>query len=370
MILPRIFDVIEPAGLKIHLGTVPIEAQELYPVLESVTVTVARQQPGVATLVLTAMRDETGAWPVLDGGHFTRWKPIRISADFGSYQEDVLWGHVLKVTPEFPADRGGAKVTVEVQDETIALEREQITRDWNGPSSQTLLSDGAILRSIASRNRLRVAPDCAEGQTTAVLSQDKTDFRFLAELAEKSGYEFRIQFGEVYFGPMRLDGTPQDSLLVYAGPDTTCLEFSIEEEAGLPQEAVMAAVDDSATAEAAVARVTPDLTILGRDAAYEEGQTGLAPFSWQIRQEGDETPDAARILAQAKVNAASMSIKAEALVDSTLYGHVVMPGRTIGVDGIGERYGGRFYVDAVEHVFDQGGYTQKLSLLKNGLNEG
>ena len=76
------------------------------------------------------------------------------------------------------------------------------------------------------------------------------------------------------------------------------------------------------------------------------------------------------MLAQAKVDAASLSIRAEALVDSTLYGHVVLPGRTIRVDGIGQRYGGRFYVDVIEHVFDPTGYTQRLTLLKNGVNEG
>jgi hypothetical protein len=114
----------------------------------------------------------------------------------------------------------------------------------------------------------------------------------------------------------------------------------------------------------------PNLKVLGRDPAYEEGQTGLPPFSWQIKPEGDPAPDAAQMLAQAKVNEASLSITAEAVVDSTLYGHVINPGATIGVDGIGLRYGGGFYVDAVEHVFDSAGYTQKATLLKNGINGG
>jgi len=360
----------EPAGLKLYLGLVPLEAIALYPVLESVTVTVSRKQAGVATIVLSAMRDEHGSWPVLDGGWFTRWNPVRIAADFGLYQEDVLWGYVLKITPEFPADRGAAKVTVEIQDETIALDREQITRDWNSEGGSQTLSDGLIVQSVAAGQRLTVDPTGGQGQTTVPLTQDKTDFRFLTELAEKSGYEFRVQFGQVYFGPMSLSGEPQPELLVYAGPDTSVREFKIEEEAAVPQEAVIASVDAAGSGGGSVMRLQPDLPILGRDAAGSEGQSGLSPFAWTVRQEGDVKPDAGRILAQAKINEASMSIKAEALVDSTLYGHVVSPGRTISVDGIGERYGGRFYVDTVEHVFDAAGYTQKLSLLKNGLNEG
>ena len=103
-ILPPIFDAPGPAGLKLFLGRVPMEAAELYPVIAQVSVTVSRREPGVATLTLSAMREPNGAWPVLDGGFFTRWNPIRLVADFGAYQEDVLWGYVMKVTPEFPAE--------------------------------------------------------------------------------------------------------------------------------------------------------------------------------------------------------------------------------------------------------------------------
>lgn len=370
MNLPQIFDVVQPAGLKLYLGAVPMEATDLYPVLETVTVNVSRREPGVASIVLTAMRDETGAWPVLDDGYFSRWNPVRILADFGSYSEDVLWGYVLKVTPEFPQDRGAAKVTVEIQDETIALDREAVNREWNNSTNETEMSDAAIVRAVAATHRLQISSDGGDGLTVNPLTQDKTDFRFIAERAEKIGYEFRVQFGELYFGPINLAGTPQDDLLVYAGPDTSVLEFSIAEEAAVPAEAFMATVDTAGSGDTVEARMQPNLPILGRDAAYQEGQTGLTPFAWQIKQEGDATPDAAEMLAQAKVNEASLSISAEALVDSTQYGHVIQPGKTIGVDGIGERYGGRFYVDTVEHVFDAAGYTQKASLLKNGLNEG
>lgn len=370
MNLPQIFDVVEPAGLKLFLGPLPIEAMDLYPVLESVTVNVSRSEAGVATIVLSAMRDETGAWPVLDGGYFTRWNPVRIQADFGSYAEDVLWGYVLKVMPEFPVDRGAAKVTIEIQDETIAMDRTTINRQWNSASSQTDLSDRLIVSSIGLTHRLTVSGDSGEGLTVNPLTQDKTDFRFVTERAEKLGYEFRVQFGEIYFGPINFSGTPQESLLVYAGPDSSVREFSINEEGGMPAEAVMATVDTAGSGQAIQARMTPNLPILGQTAAFDEGQTGLQDFSWQIKGEGDVAPDAAQMLAQAKVNEASLSIAAEALVDSTIYGHVIQPGRVIGVDGVGQRYGGRYYVDAVEHVFDSEGYTQKASLLKNGINEG
>lgn len=365
--IPSLFAAAEPASLKLYLGVLPVEAVDLYPVLETVTVTVSRKEPGVATIVLSAMRDETGAWPVLDGGYFSRWKPVRVVADFGLYGEDVLWGYVLKVTPEFPADRGAAKVTVEIQDETIALDRQSQRQSWNTPDVTPTLSDGAIVSNIVAGHRLKPAAGNGAGLSQGTLTQDKTDFRFISELAEAVGYEFRVQFGEAYFGPMTLTGDTQEALLVYAGPDTSVMEFSIEEEAALPVEARMATVGEGGGEEITV---PPDLPVLGMQAAYDEGGAGLDAFLWDVRQEGDADATAAEMLTQSKVNAASLSIKAEALVDSTQYGHVIQPGRLIEVDGIGHRYGGRFYVDTVEHVFDSAGYVQKAVLLKNGIFEG
>lgn len=367
MILPAIFETIEPASVKILAGTVPLEISDLYPVLETINVQVSRTQPGAGNLVMTASRDENGEWPVIDGGYFERWKPIRIQADFGSYVEDVIWGYVVKITPEFPQDRGAAKVTVEFQDETIALDREQITRTWGDSESSTSLTDRTIVQSVLANYGLMLDSGSADGQTRPTLNQDKTDFRFISELAEAVGYEMRLMFGSLYFGPINLRGEPQEKVLVYAGPDTSALEFKIEEEAAVPDQAATASVDTSGSGESSETILEPDLPILGSEAASSSA-TGLPTNTWRLRQEGDNNPTAAQMLAQAKINEASLSIKAECTVDSTIYGHVILPGKLIEIDGIGSRYGGAFYVDTVEHTFDANGYVQKATLLKNGIN--
>lgn len=369
--LPEIFKVVEPASIKIFTGNVPVEIADLYPVLETVTLQVSRNQAGAGSLVFTAGRNEMGEWPVIDGGYFDRWSPIRVQADFGTYAEDVLWGYVVKITPEFPEDRGAAKVTIEVQDQTIAMDREQRTRDWGDSEGGQTMTDNAIAQSILADYGWHLDPVSATGQSNSVVTQDKTDYVFLKERAEAIGYELRLMFDEMYFGPLRLEGEPQDTILVYAGPDTNCRSFKIDEESAVPDEAVTATVDTAGTGEAEEIVLVPDLPILGAEAPRAAAQAAGVPVNrTRMRQEGDTPPEAARMLAQAKINEASLSITAEAVIDSTIYGHVLLPGRLVTVDGVGLKYGGRFYVDSVEHVFDAQGYTQKAILLKNGINEG
>lgn len=369
-LIPDIFRNIEPASIRIYTGHVPVEIADLYPVLQTVTLQVGRNQPGAGNLVLSLGRDEAGTWPVLDGGYFERWIPIRVAADFGSYAEDVLWGHVVKIAPEYPQDRGGAKVTIEVQDQTIAMDRRQQTRDWGDSESRQPISDRVIATSIAGEYGYRLAPTSGPGQQVRALTQDKTDLAFLRERAEAVGYEFRLLMGEMYFGPLRLEGEPQPVLLVYAGPDSNCLSFSVDEESAVPDKAVTAAVDTEGSGEASETTLAPDLPVLGsRSLAQASGASGIPENTIRMRQEGDRSPEAGRMLAQSKINLASLAIKAEAVIDSTAYGHVLLPGRLVRVDGVGLRYGGRFYVDTVEHSFDANGYTQKAVLLKNGIEE-
>ncbi len=363
------FRAIEPASIKIMAGLVPVEIAEIYPALQTVSVQVSRSGAGAGTMVLSAARDEFGEWPVLDGGYFDRWTPIRIIADFGVYQEDVLWGHVMKITPEFPKERGQAKVTIEFQDQSILLDREQVTKVWGEADASAMLTDLSVAQTVLAAYGLRLSATSAIGQSFRSINQDKTDFRFLAGLAEAVGHEFRIMFGEGHFAPVTLSGEVQEPILVYAGADTNCLSFQIEEEAAVPDQAAAAAVDGAATAAPESRTYSPDLPVLGQRLAKSEA-SGAPPYVWRLRQEGDQSPSAAEKLAQAKINLASLSIKAECEIDSTLYGHVVLPGRLISVDGVGRRYGGRFYVDQVEHSFDATGYRQKLKLIKNGLDEG
>jgi hypothetical protein len=114
--------------------------------------------------------------------------------------------------------------------------------------------------------------------------------------------------------------------------------------------------------------VQPDLPLLGRERAGNL-QAGLTPFLWRMSGESgnaDADEQRLRAKAQAKANEADMhKIQAEGELDGTLYGHVLLAGLPVGVDGVGPRQSGTYYVDTVTHVFNAQGYRQRFKLLRN-----
>jgi hypothetical protein len=68
-------------------------------------------------------------------------------------------------------------------------------------------------------------------------------------------------------------------------------------------------------------------------------------------------------------NEQSMKIKVDGELDGSLYGHVLLTGQPVGVDGVGERYSGTYYVDAVTHRFDVNGYRAGFRLLRNAYGD-
>ena len=366
--LPSIFPpgASGPASPKIFLGSSPIEAVEVYGSLSLVKVNTSRKGPAVATIELTCYRDEAGRWPVIDNGYFVRWKPIRLEVDFDAFSQHLLSGYILKLTPEFPEDRSEAKLTVEIQDETAVLDRQEKERVWPGDGSDQPVSDVLIIQTVSADyvQGLSVSPFSAEGQTSQTLNQTKTDYAFLLERAEASAFEFRIVDGEIYFGPPQLADTPQPALLVYAGGDSNTISFKVEDSADAPEAANVASTD-VASGEATNNRLVPDLPLLG-DVAVETGD-GVPSYELRVSPQGDLPEASLRALAQGQINEASLSIKAECEIDGTLYGHVLLPGHLVEVGGVGNRYGGAWYVDSVEHELDDLGYRQKAVLLRNGV---
>ena len=191
----------EPAEAIIKVGTAEEEITDLYPFITELTAEITRKEAGVATLKFESRRDEQGVWSVQDAGVLAPWEPIILEAAFGSTTEEIMRGYIREVSASYPEDAGNTTVTVQVQDDSIALDREQVREVWGGDAPT---DDATILSAILGRHGLSPHPDNATGLTGLVLNQDTTDIRFLRARAEANGYELIFQEGSVYFGPMRL----------------------------------------------------------------------------------------------------------------------------------------------------------------------
>ena len=355
----------QPAECVIKVGASQTEISDLYPFLTEVTVETSRQNPGVATLNFETRRDEQGKWSVQDAGVFAPWEPILIEAAFGDSSEEIMRGYIREIKSDYPEDAGATTVTVECQDDSLALDREHVRREW-GAEAPT--SDAEILREIlVAKHAMTVHSDSGDGLTGLVFNQDSTDIRFLRDRAEANGYELIFREGEVYFGPPRLDGTPQETILAYAGRDTHCYRVSIQDDGHKPDKVAfeIAATEGRGTTQRVV---EPDWPLLGLEPAGSSS-SGLQDFTWLMSRQGGRNEEEMAARAQRKANEQAMKVRAEGELDGSLYGHVLRVGEPVPLDGVGERYGGTFYVDSVNHRFNMEGYRQAFTLLRNAYGD-
>jgi len=357
-------DASAPAECVIKVGASQTEIVELYPLLTEVVVVMRRAQAATATLKFETRRDEQGRWAIQDAGVFAPWEPLTIEASFGGYREEVMRGFIRQIDANYPLQPGATTVTVECQDESLALDREHIRREWG---ATTPIGDGNAVREIATRHGLAVDAHNGPGLHGASRHQDSTDIKFLRARAEANGYELIIAEGSVYFGPMRLDAAPQPTILVYAGKDTHCVSLAIRDDGHKP-DAVAFDLMQPNGAMGQQSSVKADIPPLGPVQATS-ADAGLGAFTWRLRGQAGANEAEQRARAVGRANELAMKIIAEGELDSSTYGHVLRIAETVGVDGVGERYGGLYYVDNVTHQFNTSGYRQRFKLLRNAYGD-
>ncbi|THB67164.1 MAG: hypothetical protein D6B27_05105 [Gammaproteobacteria bacterium] len=354
----------QPAECRILVGSEKSEITDYYPYLKEVKVECSRKEAAVATLTFDTVRDLDGSWIIQDSETFVPWAPIVIEAVFGDKTEEVMRGYIREISADYPSDETSV-VTVNCQDESIALDREHVGRAW-GASAPT--TDAVILADIAGNHGLTVHPDSQSGKSSLVINQDATDIVFLKDRAKANGYELIIDQGKIYFGPMRLEAQPQETIMVYAGEETNCISFSSNVDSHSPDKVSIELAQENG-AGVVTRIIESDLPLMGTTAANSDG-SGLKDFTWKMRQDGSGVSEEDRItLAQAKANELAMKVKANGTIDGSFYGHVLRVGEPVPVDGIGEWLGGIYYTDSVVHRFSHEGYQQDFSLIRNAFGD-
>lgn len=352
----------DPASCRVRIDGREID--DLYPSLEELEVVLARQDSGVATLVFETHRVDNGRWNVQDDDRIRPWSAISVHAVFGTREDPIFDGFIRQVQVSFPEERGAAKVTVSCQDTSLLLDRTQRTQRWG---DDVPLSDGQIVTRILQEAGLGFLDQPGEGVPDLVVNQNETDIKFLKKRAQENAFDLFFREQQLYFGPMRFDRSDQATIRIYAGTDTHCLSFNIDDDGHQP-DAVLYEVAETSGSDTNEQRVTPNLDLLG-DTPVNAVSSRQGDFAWRLSREGLADGNQARARAQAQANEASLKIKATGELDGALYGHVLLPGDPVGVDGIGDAYGGRWYVSQVSHRFDMNGYRQSFELLRNAYGD-
>ncbi|MCJ9429314.1 phage late control D family protein [Kordiimonas marina] len=356
----------QAASLVIEVGTDRHDIGDLADMVASVEVMTGRTEAATGTITIDDRRREDGEWMAADSGHFRRNQPIVLSADFQTHVEEIFRGYMVQLKPELPQNGGEAKLVIEVQDDGVALNREHMRRVWGEDAPMT---DLEILRELVEPLNLDVDPASGDGQSARSLSMDGTPAQFLYSRAQANGYELIFSEGGVYFGPMRLEGDAQETIMIYAGSATNCLSWSLTDDAQKPDAVGFELAPREEGADPVVEVVTPDAPLLGTSATAEEGADLGTPSISRISREGDEPEEVTRARAQAAANENSFKIRATGELDGTLYGHVLKAGKLVRVDGTGTRNGGLYYADKVTHAFSPEGYRQRFELIRNATGD-
>lgn len=340
------------------------EVADVYPYLKEAVIDMTRSAAGSGKLIFESVRTEDGRWTIQDSDIFAPWNPIKIDARFGTHSEEIMRGYIKEVNAEYPREMSAAVVTVVFQDESILLDREHIKRTWSTEEEQ--MTDGEIAQQVASDNGLDA--DTEDGLTNTSLNSDSTGIKLLRDRAQANGFELFVRQNTLFFKSPELEGTPLPTIMVYAGNSTNCLNFSVRYDGHNPDEVNIVRAADMGT-EIEEHTVAPDLALLGETAADSTSQ-GLSPFVWTMQQPAGATLAEVQTRAQAKANELAWKIVATGELDGAMYEHVLLTHKTVNVDGIGDYYGGEYYVDEVQHRFIADGYRQKFKLLKNATGQG
>ena len=355
-----------PAACLIEIGQDRTNPGALNALVKTVDIITSRKEAAAATILFEDRRTEDGSFMVADSGLFERWQPIRLTADFETYREEILRGYVTGLKPNFPASGGEVTFEVQILDESALLDREHQRVIWGRDED---ITDNTIAATLLGDSPISLDVTSDEGAKGTAIAQDGTALKFLRNRAEAVGYEMIFTPGTLYFGPKRLEGQAQPAIKVYAGRDTNCLSFNIEDDGLKPDAVIYEAAPATDTTAADTETLTPALTALGGSPAANEGSALSQPFVQRLKSEGDEGAEIARVRAQAMVDDASFKLKANGELDGALYGHVLRPGLLVEVDGTGQRYGGLYYTDKVTHQFSETGYRQQFELMRNATGE-
>jgi len=338
------------------------EFSDFYPNLQTTRITLGRKDSSEASLTFALLRDPDGGWPLADDERVRTWAQVEIVVVFGETEEPLFSGYIREIDSDIPEGGSVATVTLKCQDIFAAMDRNCRRVTWDA-GRQSL----DIIREIIAPYGLTLETDL--GATTVDnRHQNKTDYRFIRELAQEHDYEWYLRdrsggVRQLYFGPPRATAAATGSkLMIRAGRETNCLSFNVAYD-GYQPDRIRFSTAPLTGDEIEQTSQVPQLQPFGTRSA-DSAESGLPPFEWCLPPGDGNNRQAAGDRAQGQANQRAFKLKATGRLDGTAYGGLLLPGTVVEVGGTGQN-NGKWYVDKTAHQFDQSGYHVDFELIRN-----
>ncbi|MEN8177716.1 MAG: hypothetical protein ABFS39_03770 [Pseudomonadota bacterium] len=338
------------------------EFSDYYQNLQTTQITLQRRDSSQASLTFAMLRDVDGSWPLAEDERVQTWSQVEVQVVFGDAEEPFFSGYIREITTDIPESGNVATVTLNCQDIFAAMDRncQRVTWDEERESLD-------IIRDVIRPYGLTLETDLSNTPVDS-RHQNKTDYRFIRELAEENHYEWYLrdrQSGvrEFYYGPPRASAEASgNKLMIHAGRQTNCLTFNVSYD-GYQPDSIRFSTAPLTGDEIEQASQVPELQLFGSRSA-DSSDRGLDDFEWCLPPGDGNNQQTAEASAQGQAEERSFKLKASGRLDGTAYGGLLLPGSVVEVGGTGQN-NGKWYVDRTVHIFDSSGYHVDFELIRN-----
>lgn len=356
------------ANLRMYLDGTPATEEQL-DMFREIRVDQSIGMACEAELDIDLSLDDEGLWSMIEDEFAQAFSRIRIEVRMceGEYKA-LIDGPIVSQRFELAAGPGDSGLTLVVHDDSVLLNQIENVALFEDQSpdqiAQTLITDGGLTAEVES------VPSAGSAYTRYVV-QRGTAMQLLRDLARKHGMFAYVKPGEtpgqsigVFARPSMVRGEASELLLV--GEDRNIHKFSVQLDALLPMTARAGDVRLSDSSVLSSEASTSSLDPLGTDATHSV----LAPQAVSLLTNSREEQNDLDAATAAAVDFSAFAYTANTEIDANDYDTVLSPYQVISVAGPGGYLGGDYLISRVQHVINDSGYKQNLTLKRNARSAG
>lgn len=338
--------------IRVFIGGSELTAAQ-YGQMQEVVVDQSTSLPDMFTI---SFRDRQGE--LIDDNTFRLGRTVEIEAgEHGESLSTIFEGEITAIEPRF---RAGMLLDMVVRgyDKTHRMYRQVKSRTFENTS------DDMIAKKIAGEQGLTPQTDDTKGVYDHVYQHNQTDMAFLMERAWRIGFECFASEGKLYFRKPPADAS-ESATLTY-GEDLTSFEPVMT--AAEQVDEVLVHGWDFKSKQTIVGKAIAGQLYTTTDQG--DGKTQAEPFG-----EGKKVIVNQPVFSQAEADALAQARLNEisgAFIQATgtaFRRADIRAGTTIKLEGLGERFSGKYFVSSAKHIYFEGGYETDFEVrgLRSGL---
>jgi phage protein D len=325
------------------------------------------QLTGMFRLTLALLLRADGSWPYVDEDRFAVWTKVEITAGLQGDSQQLFTGYITHVAPEFGPGLEQCELTIWGMDASVLMDRADVLTTWPDMRDSDVATQ--LFKQAGLKPRV-TDTDVVHDEQVSTIVQRETDIQLLRRLALRNGFECFVDGDTGYFQPPALDDAHQVELNVHAGEQSNVNRFRVEVDALTPAAVGMAEIDHGTGEVRVEAAQSGHQPALGAHRPADVLPPGITPGQVLIGQTVATGPAEMAALCQALFDENEWFVTGEGEVAANSYDAILLPRRTVVINGIGDTHSGTYYVTHVTHRFTDDGYVQRFRVKRNALVAG